>query len=274
MSDEQAPSTGPPVLHALAVGRLLYDQEADGFVGELIADNLNNQANNEQSINPKKTRQHLKAILTKGSAKLVPNKRLRLRNDADGFDVHLFCVNMPPEQSNHDEASCRAVFFACTVPEFNKYFSISQVFRDFTHAMDQSINHDQFEQLSTRQLAPNFTSVFAGVQKQYGRSPLTDALAKVESVKSIMQTNVARALNSVEHLEDMEEQSERFQEQSKTFQKRAVEQKKKARKSFYVLTCLIIVFFIVIIVYFAVPWSSTGSDDPKPQLSSTGVSGP
>ena len=74
--------------------------------------------------------------------------------------------------------------------------------------------------------------VFNRVALVYGHSNLATAEHKVAAVKDIMTASVARALQSVEHLEDMEESSERFEEQSKQFHKKTVAVKKQHRKKY------------------------------------------
>ena len=72
--------------------------------------------------------------------------------------------------------------------------------------------------------------VFQRLSLVYGHSPLATVEGKVAAVKEVMSASVARALTSVEQLEDMEESSERFEAQSKEFHKKTVLVKKQHRK--------------------------------------------
>ena len=116
--------------------------------------------------------------------------------------------------------------------------------------------------------------VFQRASIVYGHSPLKTVEGKVAAVKDIMTASVARALSSVEHLEDMEESSERFEEQSKQFHKKTVAVRKVHRKNYWVLGLLFLVVVIAVIVYFAVPrHSSDSSPILSSSSSSTGGSG-
>lgn len=75
---------------------------------------------------------------------------------------------------------------------------------------------------------------------------------KVEAVRDVMQNSVARALSSVENLEDMDEKAELFEDKSKTFYKRTEAVKVQERSKYRKLTCLLATLIIAIIAYFVV----------------------
>lgn len=87
----------------------------------------------------------------------------------------------------------------------------------------------------------------------YANSPLRSVQVKVEEVKEVMQNSVARALSSVETLEDMDEKAELFEDQSKKFHKRAEEVKVQERSKYRKLTCLIATVALIVLAYFVVP---------------------
>ena len=113
-----------------------------------------------------------------------------------------------------------------------QYHPIGTVFRDFKAATYSELDAAQLAALkpgapaTLRLLAP----LFQRVSLVYGHSALATVEGKVSAVKDVMTASVARALQSVEQLEDMEESSERFEEQSKQFHKKTAAVKKQHRK--------------------------------------------
>ena len=149
------------------------------------------------------------------------------------------------------------VFFAVTIPDFNKYHPVAQLLKqlknDFYgtfHLTDNesSTNHQATNELTTtgssmNKLAQPFLNK---ILSQYSSSTLQDVQAKVDTVKEIMKTNVSKALENVEQLEDMEEKAETFEEQAKNFNRNAVKVKSLMR-SRYVKICLILSFIVLVI---------------------------
>jgi hypothetical protein len=86
----------------------------------------------------------------------------------------------------------------------------------------------------------------------YASSPLAKVQVKVEAVRDVMQNSVARALSSVENLEDMDEKAELFEDKSKTFYKRTEAVKVQERSKYRKLTCLLATLIIAIIAYFVI----------------------
>lgn len=79
-----------------------------------------------------------------------------------------------------------------------------------------------------------------------------------------MQQNVTKALSNMDALSDLEDKSEHFENQAKTFQKSATDVKRKMRcrniKMTLVLVSVVVVI-ITVIVLVNVPMGSSSSGD-------------
>jgi hypothetical protein len=84
---------------------------------------------------------------------------------------------------------------------------------------------------------------------QFNSSKLNEAQMKVEVVKEQMKVNVEKALNNVEHLEELETKSEQFEEQAKQFSKNAYKVKQLFRCRYYKVTMLIVCIGLAILAY-------------------------
>lgn len=158
-----------------------------------------------------------------------------------------------------------------------QYHPIASVLRDLKAATYSELDGGQLAHLKAN--APHTRSLLAPVFQRislvYGHSPLSTVEGKVAAVKEVMTASVARALQSVEHLEDMEESSERFEEQSKQFHKKTVSVRKVHKKNWAVLGLLFAVVIVAVILYFAIPAaiSSSNNNTSIDSSSSTGNSG-
>jgi len=270
----------PNVLFALAVGRLGRDTqtgELDPDQHTLLADNINSQSTaqptNAALQSPKKIRNHLKAILKKGGHKLTAGKRLRLRNDEDDYDVHILSDHLDDPTIATAE-SITIIFFVLTVPDFNKYYSITNVLRDYKAAVYSSADSQLLATGKPSTTTANaFNPIFTRIMLQYAQSPLKTAESKVAAVKTIMSNSVAKALNSVEQLEDMEEASERMEEDSKVFQKRAKKYVQVHKRNYYYLLILLIIVIFAIALYFIIPAATSSSSSTPHSSSSSSTAG-
>ena len=166
----------------------------------------------------------------------------------------------------------------CVVLCCAQYHPIAVVLRDLKAATYSEVDGTQLA--TVKAAAPATRSLLAPVFQRialvYGHSPLKTVEGKVAAVKDVMTASVARALQSVEQLEDMEESSERFEEQSKQFHKKTVLVRRVHRKNYYVLAVLIAVVILAVILYFAIPAairSSASNNSPSSSSSSTGATG-
>ena len=151
-----------------------------------------------------------------------------------------------------------------------QYHPIAAVFRELKAATYAEADVGQLATMkataaSTRSL---LAPVFHRVSELYGQSPLATVEGKVAAVKEVMSASVARALQSVEQLEDMEESSERFEEQSKQFHKKTVAVKKHHRRNYWLLGAVFAVVVLAVIIYFSVPSITSASHSTPPSSSS------
>ena len=114
---------------------------------------------------------------------------------------------------------------------------------------------------------------FARIASVYGQSPLLTAETKVAVVKSIMSASVARALSSVEQLEELEESSERFEEQSRQFSKRSTQVKAVHKRNYLVLGVLCGVVVVAVLLYFIIPAALPSSNSSPPSVVSSSTAG-
>jgi hypothetical protein len=263
------------VLLGCALGRLGVDRVTGELSVDLHCLLCDDLSTSSTVIDAKKARSHLKAIMRKGGHKLTGGKRLRLRNDEDGYDVHILADRL-------DEISppSTLVLFVLTVPNFNRYYNIATVLRELKAAVYSAADPSFLCQTKASATSANravLLPAFQRVSSQFGRSPLATAETKVAQVKDIMAASVSKALHGVEHLEDMEESSERFEEQSKQFHKKATLVKKQHKKNFWVLGLLIAIIVIAVALYFIIPAaigsSSSSSSTPNGSSSSTAGAG-
>jgi len=231
----------------LAVGRLYRGPAGEWLSGQhQILCFLNQKGDNKT----KQYKAHIKAIMNKGAAKLVPGKRIRLTSDQNDYDLQVVADQLDEDPNK------TLVFIAITEPDFAKHHSVSQLLKDFKqqfyeinsdYSVDQ-INPNQ----STAGLQKAASPILARLMSLYSTSRLADVQGKVESVKSVMKKNVEAALNNVEHLEELESKSEQFQEHARQFSKNSNKLKNMFRCRYYkinALLCLLVVAIVAYIIY-------------------------
>jgi hypothetical protein len=236
------------LLYYLAVGRLVRDSSGQFKENshQLIAAQSNNESNTESQKN---YRTHVTAIMNKGAAKLVSGKRIRLTPDQQNYDLHVL------PDALEDDNSRLIVFFAITDSEFDKHQSITNLFRDFRQSFHDKFPAAEIEQAKqSGNIHKQSQSLFNSLFSQYNSSKLRDAQGKVEQVKDAMKTNVQKALDNMEQLEDMEVKSEAFEEQARQFSKGATDVKRMMRCRYIKITILlavIVAVILAIIIYVA-----------------------
>lgn len=231
----------------LAVGRLYRD--SDGNFKEEKHVIIANQLADSNDPNAKAYKNHVKAIMSKGAAKLQPNKRIRLTSDNNDYDLHVVA-----ELYDGDDEDKQIVFFAVTEPDFAKNFSVAQLLRDFKDGFLHAVKGPDIEEAGgggavQRQAQP----VLDRILKHYGSSKLANVQNKVDEVKDIMKTNVQRALDNVEKLEEIEDKAEKFENQAKMFKRDATTLKRQQRCKYYKITALILLVVGVLLTIIIVP---------------------
>ena len=157
-----------------------------------------------------------------------------------------------------------------------QYHPIASVLRDLKAACYAEVDGGRLATMKANAASTRsaLSPVFQRIALVYGHSPLRTVESKVAAVKDVMSASVARALQSVEHLEELEESSERFEAASAQFQKKSAVVKKQHRRNGWCLLALAAVVILAVILYFAIPAAIKSSSSPPPSSSScTGQSG-
>jgi len=240
---------GPNLLRFLAIGRLV--SLPDGRWADGKHQVLAYFCPRDDGL-LKQYKAHVKAIMNKGANKLQPGKRIRLTSDNNDYDLHVL-----PDVADEGSGGHTLVFFAITDTSFAKHHTVSALLRDLKRTFYDTVNDRDLQALNTHK---NSTG---GLQKQcqhplerlytqYNTSRLKEVQGKVEKVKIIMKENVDRALTNVEHLEELEEKSEQFQEHAKQFSKNSTRLKQMFRCRYYKITgllCLLVCAVVAYIIY-------------------------
>ena len=240
---------GPNLLRFLCVGRLV--SLPDGRWADGKHQLLAYYCPRDDGL-LKQYKAHARAIMNKGANKLQPGKRIRLTSDNNDYDLHVL-----PDVADEGSGGHTLVFFAITDVSFAKHHTVSALLRDLKRAFYDSVSERELEQLNASKASTG------GVQKQcqqpltrlfqqYNTSRLREVQGKVDAVKSIMKENVDRALTNVEHLEELEEKSEQFQEHAKQFSKNSTRLKQMFRCRYYKITgllCLLVGAVVAYIIY-------------------------
>jgi len=269
-----APSLAPSesLLQYLAIGRLATNKEGTLLPEKhrLVAHNFARKDDPDPEY-AKSIKSHLKAVLKRAGHKLTPGKRIRLKDDAARYEVHILT-----DEAEGDRAKT-LVFFAVTAVDFPKYHSVPSLLKDLKGGFYATVDKGTLWQGGSVQRACQ--PYFARLSRHYATSVLSSVQAKADSVKEVMASSVARALHSVETLEDMDEKAEMFEDKSKTFFKRAEEVKVIERSKYRKLTILLalgVLAVIAYLVYTAVDKYKliSGDDDEDSSSSSTGEADP
>jgi len=232
------------LLRFLAVGRLVAGPDGRWAEGKHII--LCYQVANGDSL-LKNYKSHIKAIMNKGASKLENGKRIRLTSDSNDYDLHVLADYV------NDEPTQVLVFFAITDPAFPKHHTVGQLFKDMKQQFYETYPEigEKFEELTSTKttLRTSSQSFLNYLFNQYSTSRLSEVNMKVERVRETMKTNVQKALNNVEQLEEMETKSEQFEEHARQFSRNANKVKSMFRSRFYKITCVLIVVVAAIIAY-------------------------
>lgn len=249
--DPESQSSGPQLLRYLAVGRLV--SLPDGRWADGKHQILCWHCSREDGL-AKQYKAHVKAIMNKGANKLQPGKRIRLTSDNNDYDLHVLA-----DQADEGSGGHTLVFFAITDASFAKHHTVSALLRDLKRTFYDTVPQRELEALGgssggkgseavQRQCAAPLTRLY----EQYNTSRLRDVQVKVDKVRGIMKENVDRALTNVEHLEELEEKSEQFQEHAKQFSKNSTKLKQMFRCRYYKITgllCLLVCAVVAYIIY-------------------------
>jgi len=256
-----APSSdsGPPIslLRFLAVGRLVVGSDGrwsnDGKHQLLCFQS----APNDNSV--KSYKAHIKAIMNKGASKLQAGKRIRLTSDNNDYDLQVLADHINDNDTNNDETGTASnsqqiqptlIFFAVTDPSFGKHHPVSSLLKDFKlQFYDTFSSKDLTDTQDTNSYQKAAQPFLSKLFSLYSVSRLYDVQVKVDRVKHVMKENVEKALNNVEHLEELEVKSEQFQEHAKQFNKNSNKLKNMFRCRYYKITALLFLLVCAVVGY-------------------------
>jgi hypothetical protein len=221
----------------------------------------------------KAVKSHLKAVLKRAGHKLTPGKRIRLKDDQQRYEVHILT-----DEAEGDKAKT-LVFFAVTAVDFPKYHSVPALLKDLKAGFYATVDAGTLWSGGSVQRACQ--PYFQRLSTHYATSVLSNVQGKVEQVRDVMASSVAKALSTVEQLEDMDEKAELFEDKSKTFFKRTEEVKVQERSKYRALTCLLAIAIIAVIAYlvftavvkYRQASGETGGDDSSSSSSSSSTGG-
>ena len=89
-ADPAATPSGAPLLFYLAIGRLASNREGELLPEKhrLVAHNFGRKGDPDPDW-AKSIKSHLKAVMKRAGHKLAPGKRIRLKDDAGNYEVHI-----------------------------------------------------------------------------------------------------------------------------------------------------------------------------------------
>lgn len=245
-----AQSAVPSLVKYLAVGRLVVDKNGafqDGahqIVAYRAADKADPQAASYK--------QHVQEIMNRGAAKIKAGRRIRLTSDTNDYDLHV----MGDLLENKEDQMI--VFFAVTTVEFGA--TVGRLLEDlktsFYGANDPGAVKQAKEKGSVHKASANLLTQLI---TKYGTNKVAEVQAAVDRVKDTMQENVAKTLENVEKLEDLEAKAETVHNQAAQFEKNSNTLKNvmrcKSWKTTAIMVLIIIAILLVIFVPIAVKYS-------------------
>lgn len=241
------------VLFYLAVGRLVkkdgeYAEGGHVLVASATAPSC--------AANEKSYKTHVKQIMDKGAAKLKPEKRIRLTADDNNYDLNVMADQF---------GDTLLVYFAVTDTGFGKTHSVPNLLDDLKGGFIENHYAGDIEKAKENGSVHKASQKPLGeLLKKYGSNKLKDVQDKVDQVKDIMKDNVAKALDNVESLDQLEGKSEQFENQAKQFEKSATSVKKMMRCQNYKYTAILVGIGVLVltIIIIVIAVNTTPADEP------------
>jgi len=229
------------ILFYLAVGRLVKE---NGEYAEGRHQIIASAPAPSQEAQERDYKNHVQEIMNKGASKLKPEKRIRLTADDGLYDLHVMADPL---------GDSLLVYFAVTSTGFSKAQSVPRLLDDFKAGFLE-MNHMSDIEKAKEKGGVNKASqdLFAKLFATYGTDKLKNVQDKVDAVKEVMKDNVAKALDNVDALDELEGKSEQFESQAKQFEKSATKTKTMMRCRDIKITALIAFIVIIIIIIIVV----------------------
>lgn len=231
----------------LGVGRLV--RQGDTFMEgqhQVIAEKL--ASDKDQFAEQYKT--SVRQIMDKGAARFSIGKRLRLTSDANNYDLHVL-----PESVTENGVTHTIIYFAITDTKLGTVHSIPKLFDDLKSGfLGANKTSEICKAKAGGSCNSNSGSVFTALLKRYGDSKIAQVQKKADAVKDVMKDNVAKALDNVEKLDQMELKAEEFENQASQFQKNSNRVFKRMRCQNRKATAMlvgVVVFILLLIIIIA-----------------------
>lgn len=218
----------------------------------LVSDDPSHKQVNDSLL--KQYKNHCKAIIAKGSQKLMVGRRIRLISEENHYDLHVLAEAIDDLASDSNAANL-IIFCAITSQDFSVYFPIGNLLKDFRVNFYNAISHDKSLLTSSNKANSLNKLCLTQLNKLFSQynspnnNPLLHATNQVNAVKSVMRDNVEKALSNVEQLEEMESKSELFQEQAKLFDKSSSKVKSMMRCKYIKVSLIVIILVVAIVAY-------------------------
>jgi len=181
--------------------------------------------------------------MDKGASKLKPTKRIRLTSEDNNYDLHVLTENVDGDDD------CLVLFFAVTDPGFGKAHSIAKLLDEMKTAVFENNSPEEIRRAKSGGVVQRTCGDrLQELTEKYGSSKLTEVQDKVDQVKGIMQANVAKALDNVEALDEMEAKAEQLEAGGKQFQEGATAVKRQQRCRYWKVTAMIALIVIIILI--------------------------
>jgi len=239
-----AATSVPSLVKFLAVGRLVRGK--DGQFSENQHQIIASKAADKNDPQHKSYKQHVQEIMNRGAPKLKAGRRIRLTSDGNDYDLHV----MGDLLENKEELMI--VFFAVTTTDFGA--TVGRLLEDlktsFYGANSVDAIRTAMEKGSVHKAS---ASLLMQLISKYGTNRIAEVQAAVDKVKDTMQENLAKSLDNVDRLEELEAKAENVADAAKQFEKKAGAVESIMRCKNYKTTAIVVGIIILILLIIIVP---------------------
>jgi len=190
--------------------------------------------------------------MNRGAAKINAGRRIRLTSDTNDYDLHVMGDHL------EDKPTQMIVFFAVTTVEFG--VSVGRLLEDLKAQFYAAHSADAIKGATEKGVChKSSANMLTALITKYGTNKVAEVQAAVDRVKDTMQENVAKTLENVEKLEDLEQKAEIVHNQAAQFEKGANTLKNvmrcKSWKTTAIIFAVVAGILLVIITPIAVRYS-------------------
>jgi len=239
-----AATSVPSLVKFLAVGRLVRGK--DGQFSDSLHQIIASRAADRNDPQAKSYKQHVQEIMNRGAPKLKAGRRIRLTSDGNDYDLHV----MGDLLDNKDEHMI--VFFAVTTTDFGP--TVGRLLEDLKTSFYGNHSVDSIRTATEKgSVHKSSAELLNQLIAKYGTNRIAEVQAAVDKVKDTMQENVAKTLDNVERLEDLEAKAETVENQAKQFEKKAGAVESLMRCKNYKTTAIVVGIILLILLIILVP---------------------